>query len=129
LVREKRVSKLDKNHIKNSGDKENGHEHDGDVLVKYLKLLEKHEQQSKLALVMEEQLSGLRSLIEECTSENQHLVNMLKEKEEQEKTRLQEIELLKKQAEKDKQERERLTEERLIHEKIIKRLNEKLSVV
>lgn len=97
--------------------------------TKYLKLLGKYDQQSKLVTVMEEQLSGLRVLIEECTGENQHLVDMLKEKEGLEETMQKEIESLKKQAEKDNQEKERFLEERLIHEQIVKRLNKKLSVL
>ncbi len=95
---------------------------------KYMRLLEKYEQQSKLVAVMEEQLSGLRVLIEECTGENQHLVAVLKEKEAKEAAMNGELEALRKQAEKDKQERDRVAEERAIHEQIVKRLNQKISV-
>ncbi len=99
-----------------------------DVGTKYLKLLEKYDQQGKLVQVLEEQLSGLRVLIEECTGENQHLVSVLKEKEERETALLTELENVKKDAAKFQEEKERFQEERNIHEQIVKRLNKKLSV-
>ena len=103
-------------------------EQDTDISEKYNQLLEKYKQQGKLVTILEEQLSGLRTLIEECTGENQQLVNMLKEKETREANLLKDIESIRKQSDNDKQERERYFEEKAIHEQIVQRLNRKLSV-
>ena len=109
-----------------------GKENEQDVVdisnEKYNQLLEKCDQQGKLVSILEEQLSGLRTLIEECTGENQQLVNMLKEKEAREANLLKDIESIRKQSDNDKQERERYFEEKAIHEQIVQRLNRKLSV-
>ena len=99
-----------------------------DVGTKYLRLLEKYTQQGKLVQVVEEQLSGLRTLIEECTGENQHLVGLLKEKEDREAALTKELEEAKKEIAKNLEEKNRYNEERTIHEQIVKRLNKKLSV-
>lgn len=102
-------------------------ENDG-VADRYARLLEKSGQQAQLVRLMEEQLAGLRGLIEECTGENRRLVGVLKEKEEKESELLRQIEEAKKQAEENRLERQRAGEERAVHEQIVKRLNMKLSV-
>jgi hypothetical protein len=98
------------------------------IQKKYLHLVEKYEQQGKLVQVLEEQLSGLTGMIEECSEENQNLITMMKQKELQESKYNQELENLRKELANEKKEKERAIEEKNVQEQIVQSLNLKLSV-
>ena len=91
-------------------------------------MVEKYEQQGKLVQVLEEQLSGLTGMIEECSEENQNLINLMKQKELQENKYKQDLDNLKKELANEKKEKERAIEEKTVQEHIVQSLNLKLSV-
>ena len=101
---------------------------DEELSVKYLALLEKYQRQSDRTLELEEQYASVKALAEECAEENARLTQALRDKEEVEEQLQKQLMVVTKELATQQRERNRYLDEKTLQEKVIQRLNAKLTV-